>query len=210
MTTAAVPATRLARALRDGVDDDGPLRAFRLARRTFLAGTRVDMGPLAAGLGVDRATLFRWVGNRDQLLTEVIWSLFVPTWRRAVAGAGGAGAPRVVDALTRVTRDVCSSEPFRTHLRREPDRALRLLTTRAADYQVRVTGAFADLLGGSGVVLPLPVPDTAYVLTRVAESFIYADLIAGAEPDAAKAAVVYAALLRCPAPSAPPPAPEEP
>jgi Tetracyclin repressor-like, C-terminal domain len=105
---------------------------------------------------------------------------------------------------------VCSSEPFRTHLRREPDRALRLLTTRAADYQVRVTGAFADLLGGSGAVLPLPVPDTAYVLTRVAESFIYADLIAGAEPDAAKAAVVYAALLRCPVPSAPSPAPEEP
>lgn len=203
MTTAAVPVTRLGRVLRDGVDDDGPLRAFRLARRTFLAGTRVEMGPLAADLGVDRATLFRWVGNRDQLLTEVIWSLFVPTWRRAVEEAHGEGSTRVVDALTRFTRDVCSSEPFRTHLRREPDRALRLLTTRAADYQARVTGAFAELLTAAeaaGAVLPLPVPDTAYVLTRVAESFVYADLIAGAEPDATKAAVVYAALLRCPAP----------
>ena len=207
MTAGAAAGTRLTRVLDGGAAvDEGPMRAFRLARRTFLTGTRVDMGPLAAELGVDRATLFRWVGNRDQLLTEVIWSLFVPTWRRACAEAAGTGATRVVDALTRFTRDVCASAPFRTHLRREPDRALRLLTTRAADYQVRVTGAFADLLAAGGAALPLPVPDTAYVLTRVAESFIYADLIAGAEPDAAKAAVVYAALLRCPAP----PTPEEP
>jgi AcrR family transcriptional regulator len=199
MAAAAHPGTRLARVLRDRpVVDDGPVHAFRLARRTFLAGQRVDMGPLAAAVGVDRATLFRWVGNRDQLLTEVVWSLFVPTWRRAVDEAAGCGTARVVDALTRVTRDVCASAPFRTYLGREPDRALRLLTTRATDYQVRVTGAFAGLLTDSGADLPLPVPDTAYVLTRVAESFIYADLIAGAEPDPAKAAVVYAALLRCP------------
>src|SRR4028119_748331 len=159
--------TRLARALRGDVAAGvGPLRAFRPARRTSLAGppagtrpraprpslagTRVDMGPLAAELGVDRATLFRWVGNRDQLLTEVIWSLFVPTWRRAVDGAAGCGAARVVDALTRFTSDVCGSAPFRTHLRREPDRALRLLTTRAADYQVRGTAAFARPAGGAG------------------------------------------------------------
>src|SRR4028119_1210088 len=112
--------TRLARALRGDVAAGvGPLRAFRPARRTSLAGppagtrpraprpslagTRVDMGPLAAELGVDRATLFRWVGNRDQLLTEVIWSLFVPTWRRAVDGAAGCGAPRVAGALPRFT-----------------------------------------------------------------------------------------------------------
>jgi AcrR family transcriptional regulator len=210
MTAAADPGTRLRRALSGGVGDEGPVRAFRQARRTFLAGVRVDMGPLAAELGVDRATLFRWVGNRDQLLTEVIWSVFVPTWRRAVAEAEGDGAARVVDALTRFTADVCASAPFRVHLRREPERALRLLTTRSGDYQVRVAGAFAGLLADSGAALPLPVPDTAYVLTRVAESFIYADLIAGAEPDAAKAAVVYAALLRCPIPPAAPPTLEEP
>ncbi|MGY1714660.1 QsdR family transcriptional regulator [Geodermatophilus sp. SYSU D01106] len=210
MTAAADAGTRLRRALSGTGDDEGPVRAFRLARRTFLSGERVDMGPLAAELGVDRATLFRWVGNRDQLLTEVIWSLFLPTWRRALDDATGTGGPRVVDALTRFTRDVCASAPFRAHLRREPERALRLLTTRSADYQVRVTGAFAALLQDSGAALPLPVPDTAYVLTRVAESFIYADLIAGAEPDAAKAAVVYAALLRCPAPHPGEPHPGEP
>ena len=55
------------------------LDAFRLARRTFLAGERVDMPALARVLNVDRATVYRWVGSRDQLLTEILWSLIDPT-----------------------------------------------------------------------------------------------------------------------------------
>ena len=55
------------------------LDAFRQARRTFLAGDRVDMQALARTLNVDRATLYRWVGSREQLLTEILWSLIEPT-----------------------------------------------------------------------------------------------------------------------------------
>lgn len=51
------------------------LRAFRAARRVVIAGERLDMGKLAARLGVDRTTLFRWVGNRDQLMAEVTWDV---------------------------------------------------------------------------------------------------------------------------------------
>ena len=36
-----------------------PLTAFRVARRWFLAGRRIEMQELAAELGVNRATLFR-------------------------------------------------------------------------------------------------------------------------------------------------------
>ena len=49
--------------------------AFRLARRAFLAGERIDMQRLAAELGVNRVTLYRWVGNRGRLLGEVAWEL---------------------------------------------------------------------------------------------------------------------------------------
>ena len=55
------------------------LDAFRLARRTFLAGARVDMQALARTLNVDRATVYRWVGSREQLLAEILWSLIDPT-----------------------------------------------------------------------------------------------------------------------------------
>src|SRR5690348_8179422 len=41
-----------------------PMTAFRIARRWFQAGRRIEMQELAAELGVNRATLFRWVGGR--------------------------------------------------------------------------------------------------------------------------------------------------
>ena len=43
----------------------GPLDALREGRRWFLAGQRVDMSELAAALGISRATLYRWVGDRE-------------------------------------------------------------------------------------------------------------------------------------------------
>src|ERR1039458_8783129 len=81
-------------ALRDPCRADTPLRrqlarataarptaldAFRHARRTFLGKNRVDMQALARTLNVDRATLYRWVGSREQLLTEILWSLIEHT-----------------------------------------------------------------------------------------------------------------------------------
>ncbi|MGN6742177.1 MAG: QsdR family transcriptional regulator, partial [Amnibacterium sp.] len=67
-------------------------RAFREARHRFLAGERIDMGALAAVFGVDRTSLFRWVGNRDQLRAVVLWSLAGPTFEAAAAGVSTDGA----------------------------------------------------------------------------------------------------------------------
>ena len=61
----------------------GPLDALREGRRRFLAGQRVDMSELATALGISRATLYRWVGDREQLLGEILWSF-------AEAGQGGS------------------------------------------------------------------------------------------------------------------------
>ncbi|NED58050.1 hypothetical protein G3I24_45065, partial [Micromonospora aurantiaca] len=46
---------------RDG--HPGRRRAIGLARAKFMAGERLDMQGLAGELGIDRTTLFRWVGN---------------------------------------------------------------------------------------------------------------------------------------------------
>ena len=50
-------------------------RTAARARRRFQAAERIDMSALAEELGVNRVTLYRWVGSRDRLLVEVIWSL---------------------------------------------------------------------------------------------------------------------------------------
>jgi AcrR family transcriptional regulator len=175
------------------------LTAFTLARRTFVTGEKVDMQDLLAVLGVDRATLFRWVGNRDQLLAEVIWSLAEPTFHGAVADARGSGPERIVDALSRFVRAVIEAEFFAAYIRREPQRALRLLTTKAAEFQHRLVGEIENLLAeekaASGLSYPLPIHDLAYVITRIAESYVYADLITGDTPDPDKAEAAFRALL---------------
>lgn len=176
-------------------------RAFDLARATFIAGRRIDMGGLAASLGVDRTSLFRWVGNRDALLSEVLWSLAIPTLVQADrATADRVGADRVADLLTAFVADLNRAEYFRGFLRREPARALRLLTTTESEIQRRYV-ATADWLvrrelGDRPLGGAIDVPSLAYLLVRVSESFTYADLIAGDEPSAARARVAFRVLLR--------------
>src|SRR3954447_10537156 len=102
-------------------------RAFLAARRPLLADERIDMSALAAELGVDRTSLFRWVGNRDALLGEILWSLAVPTFDAADAATHAHGADRVEGALTRFVDDLITADYFRGWIVREPSRALRIL-----------------------------------------------------------------------------------
>lgn len=176
-------------------------RAFDHAREQFIAGRRIDMGGLAATLGVDRTSLFRWVGNRDALLSEVLWSLAIPTLVQADhATSELSGAERVADLLTRFVADLNRAEYFRAFLRREPSRALRLLTTTESEIQRRYV-ATADWLvrreiGDAPLGGAIDVESLAYLLVRVSESFTYADLIAGDEPSAARAGIAFRVLLR--------------
>src|SRR3954464_1899584 len=106
----------LSRRLEDGEHGEA-LRGFLLARETFIEGARIDMGRLATRLGVDRTSLFRWVGNRDALLSEVLWSLAVPTLEQADAATRGTrGAPRVAAVLTHVVGDLITASYFRGFL----------------------------------------------------------------------------------------------
>src|SRR5437660_2993798 len=75
-----------------------PLDALRAARRQWLAEQRIDMGALATELGISRATLYNWVGDRERLIAEVAWSLADATIRQAKAEARGTGAAYVADA----------------------------------------------------------------------------------------------------------------
>jgi Tetracyclin repressor-like, C-terminal domain len=114
-----------------------PLTAFRIARGWFQTGRRIEMRELATELGVNRATLFRWVGNRDELLAEILWSLAEPTLAAAVDDAPGHGGQRIATAIGRFATLIDQAAFFRDFLRREPERALRILTTRAGTVQSR-------------------------------------------------------------------------
>lgn len=196
--TAAAPSW-LSERLVSGTHAD-TVTAFRRARETFIAGERIDMGRLATSLGVDRTSLFRWVGNRDALLSEVLWSLAVPTLEQADdAAAGLRGAERVASVLTTFVRDLITAGYFRTFLQREPARALRLLTTKESQIQRRYVAEVESLVDAELAPRPLgrdvAPRELAYLLVRISESFTYADLIAGDVPSAARAQTAFELVL---------------
>lgn len=174
-------------------------RAFRAARHRFIAGDRIDMSALAAELGVDRTSLFRWVGNRDALLAEILWSLAVPTFDAADAATHEAGADRVEGALSRFVHDLITADYFRAWITREPSRALRILTGATTPVHRRFVAVVERLLqeeiAAGRMITPLPLHDLATVLVRVAESYAYADLIAGERPDSDRATAAFALVL---------------
>ncbi len=181
------------------------LDAFRLARRTFLAGDRVDMQALARILNVDRATVYRWVGSREQLLTEILWSLIDPTianLRKTHCHAGQPAAPGQSPAaavITGTVRAVMANPGMQRFLDREGELALRLLTTKASDFETRLIGLIGELIreeAASGrLTAAVPIDDLPYVLVRIMESYIYLGLITGEHPDPGRAARVINALL---------------
>jgi AcrR family transcriptional regulator len=175
------------------------LDAFRVARRWFMAGRRIEMQELAAELGVNRATLFRWVGSRDDLLGEVLWSLAEPTLAAAVEASEGNGAQRITGVIGHFAAMLDEADFLREFLRREPERALRILTTRAGTVQGRLVGAIDTLLNDEvsrgNLRSPLPLHDLAYLIVRIVESFLYAEFITGEGPDIAMAELAVGALL---------------
>ena len=171
--------------------------AIRLARRHFIAGRRIEMGPLADELGVSRVTLNRWVGSRDKLLGEVNWSLAEISLRDARAQAGGSGADAVADTVEVFARAVLAADFMQAFLNRETDIALRILTTSHSDLQENVIGFIEQLLREELNSPPasLDFADLAYLVVRISESFIYVDMITGGQPDPAKIGHAVRALL---------------
>jgi hypothetical protein len=176
------------------------LEAFREARRRFLAGERIEMGALAAGLGVNRVTLYRWVGNRERLLVEVIWSLARPTLDRAWAEATGSGAERILEVSLAFMRAVLDHQRFAAFVHSEPQLALRLLTSADTGFQGRLIGSYESMLreeiDAGRLSTPLPVHELAYMIVRTMESYVYTDLITGDAPNPEKGAMVLRVLLR--------------
>ncbi|WP_298442518.1 QsdR family transcriptional regulator [Gordonia sp. (in: high G+C Gram-positive bacteria)] len=170
-----------------------------LARRAFVESGRIDMGALATAAGINRSTLYRRYKDRDRLLGEVIWTMAAAALDDAFARATGPGGARIADAMGRFATSSVRSAPFMDFLCREPDRALRVVTRRAGGVAGRIVdrieGEVTAEVEAGRLAVVLPPHDTAYVLLRITESFVYADALAGESPDPAKVRQACAALL---------------
>ena len=171
-----------------------------LARRRFLRGERFGVEELAAELGVSRATAYRWAGNAELLAGTVIASLAEDTFRRALREVRGRGAARVVGVMARGMRYIATSDAYRAFVARDPQRALRLVASKDGPVQQRTIALHEELLAEEirrgALRLPVDAHTMAYALVRIVESFLYADAIAGEQPDLDKAVDILKLMLR--------------
>lgn len=170
--------------LPDGIDPPPsvPQRMFMAALDTYASCRRLDMQSLARHLGVGRATLYRRAGNREELLDEVIW------WRsrRLVTGqllAAGrlSGTARIAAVIGGVLRAIERDRALRFFIEADPDTAVRILTGGRSVTAAGMTAALErliDLERARGCFDPeLDTGTLAYVIIRISEGFLYADVL---------------------------------
>jgi AcrR family transcriptional regulator len=177
-----------------------PAGAFLAARRMFLRGDRLDMRALAAQLSISRATLYRWCGDRERLLSDVLWSLSHQLFEQAKADhARKRGAKRVLAIFRQHVSGIVGAGPLQTFLQQETHAALRLLTSETGRVQPRTVRDLAELLREEQLAGALELradPGTlAYAIVRMTEGFIYHDTVVGTDPDVERAASMVALLL---------------
>jgi len=160
-----------------------PEDALGLARRKWIAGERLDIGKLAAELGVGRATVFRWVGTRELLYGEICSQLFARELARASEAARGSGVAKLTDIMERLLRSLAAGQPLRRFVADDPEFALRVLTSRASTVQRRSVAAITALFDTLELETSLPADELAYIVVRITESFLYRDALTGDAAD---------------------------
>ncbi len=173
---------------------------FAAALSCYLQCKRLDMRGLAGELGMGRATLYRKVGSRDRLLGEVTWYLTRRLVLRALRETRElSGAERVLAVVEHYTRAVSEQVELRRFLEAEPEAALRILTSKHGHVQSGLATVLERLLvhetGIAETSACLDASTLAYVIVRIGESFLYADVIGHGEPDVDAALQVIERLL---------------
>jgi len=176
-----------------------PIDLHRLAREWFIDSKRIELQKLAVELGISRATAYRWAGSAEQLVGEVLASLHDETFKRLAERSTSTGSERVLEVLERGMRYAHEFRPLRRFLRKSPQLGLKIVASKDGPVQGRTIANLERLLteeiDKGRMTLPVAPSVMAYALTRIVESFLYADLITGAPPDLDNASKVLRLML---------------
>lgn len=179
-----------------------PLDALDLARSWFNQGRRLDIQALARGLGVSRVTLHRWVGTREQLIVEVLWTSTERALTRLWDDVERSSlrTSRTAEVLSLWASDVIAHPGIRQMQAEEAELIARLLTQDASEFQRRLVEKVADFLADDfatgRLTIDLTADELAYATVRLVESFVHTPAITGGAPDPDRNRRVLRALLR--------------
>ena len=180
----------------------------RTAAHWIDRGVRLDTRTLATELGISRSTLFRRVGNREDLMGDALWYLAdrtmaaaIHAWDKAFGDAvrSPEGELRCLAVMRRYRGDVAAHQGFHRLLDEEPVVTIRVLTDPYGRVQPRVMAAHLDLLRrdveAGGFVPAVSLDSLCYAIVRLGEAFLYSDVLASRAPDLDAASTLLAALV---------------
>jgi len=164
-----------------------PLDAFSLAKKHWLQTQKLNLGELAEELGVSRATLFRWIGNKDLLMGEIMWSIYKPTVYQARKDSPGEGVEYVVNVFRQVNTAIINMTAMRNWLHADGQYALSILSSKSSAFHARMVELNTDLLSqevAKGLMHPsMKIDSLSYFMCRIGESCIFSEMILGQESD---------------------------
>ena len=171
------------------------------ATGAYLAGQPIDMSALAIDLGLSRATLYRRVGNHDQLLGLVLASLAEHTFRQIkteLTESGVIGTDKVLAGFERYIDTVVKAPPLHRLIEHDPLLFMRVVMSPGV-VEDRLTWLLTEMLdeevAAGHVTLKLPTEVLAKAMVRIGDSFMYSHLLAGGEPETGNAVMVATLML---------------
>ncbi len=156
--------------------------ALRVATELFVSGQRVDMTTLSRALGIGRTTLHRWVGDREQLLGEVLANLTDDTWDVVAGQAAGEGAERAIDTIRRFMEATAAFVPLRTFAERESQLALRVLCSPDSPVPVRIGQGIRRAFAANVPAGDIPGPELLDVMVQVGTTLEWTPIVIGEPP----------------------------
>jgi AcrR family transcriptional regulator len=179
-----------------------PADAFNRAREIVHAGDRLDMLALASELGIARATLYRWTGDRERLLSDICWSDVDALLDHVVRTTAERGIARVEAIATRFLQLLTTGDRLPTLLRTEGETAFRLVTDSRGGVRPRLVEAVAAFIQqevDEGFYRPPAPPHLlAEGIITVGERFLYHGGNPQANPDPDNASRIIMLLMREP------------
>ena len=158
--------------------------AVTAAREHYLKCQRIDMQSLASELGIGRTTLYRWGGDRDKLISEMLSDMVVEVIRTAIEDAEGSGLERILDGMRRFMVTTSGFAPLRHLIQTEPELGLRVMLAPGSGVSTAITSELtAELEKTRPAWSGEYAAELADVLTQIGMAYEWGNIAVRSEPE---------------------------
>lgn len=154
------------------------------------------MQSLAADLEISRTTLYRWVGDRQNLISGMLSEMAIEAIGESAGAARGPGLERIVDLMRRFMETSAGFAPLRHLVHTEPELALRVMMAPGSRVSVTICRCLQDELERTRPAWTgTKAEDLADVITQIGMAYEWGNIAIEAEPDVDRALWAIRMLL---------------